>query len=205
MIDSSTLQSLPPSPLQPVSFSTLDRGEELLSATTCTTTIWARPSTSLYFEKDLLQVNRGESIIPAHKYTTVIVGDVKVLMDKHSTAQIIPYKNSIIVRCLYDERSGAVKIGMGTNHFELQAGQEFIIGDENQSLSAYRNRRELRSSKGKAVIRDFSLLSLFRNGELLLHVKHGKGSFQNSLLPKIEKRFVCAQLLHPSKEPFAKR
>lgn len=60
-------------------------------------------------------------------------------------------------------------------------------------------------SKDKVVIRDFSLLSLYSDGELLSQMKHKNGSAENSLLSKIEKRYVCSQIVHESKEPYVKR
>lgn len=152
-----------------------------------------------------MQVHEGESIIFAAVSTRVNAGELEVLLDKQSVVQIFRSDGVVIIRCLLDHHAGAVKIHIGRDYFELHPGQELILGNEISSRSAYRNRKELNSDFGKIIMREFSLLSLYGDGELLSLMSRSEGSMERWLLSKIGKLFICSQIVRVSNEPFTKR
>ncbi len=205
-IDNTAVQQLPPSPLTPISFSNrAGLPEELQYGQTPSARIWSQANANVYCQKGLLQVHEGESIIFAAVSTRVNAGELEVLLDKQSVVQIFRSDGVVIIRCLLDHHAGAVKIHIGRDYFELHPGQELILGNEISSRSAYRNRKELNSDFGKIIMREFSLLSLYGDGELLSLMSRSEGSMERWLLSKIGKLFICSQIVRVSNEPFTKR
>ncbi len=208
-IDDDTEIPTPPPPRPPVipiSFSSRNAiRDDLYRAITSCATIWTKANASVSYGKKLLQVTKGESIIQAQTDAEMLIGNIRVKLDKHSILQVLASDDAVIIRCLFDEHSGSVKIQTGKDKILLYPGQELIFGSENRSSTAYRNRRTLNTDLGHVIAREFSLLSLYSEGEMLSFLRKNEDSAEQLVLSKIEKLFACLMLVRSNKEAFKRR
>lgn len=147
-----------------------------------------------------LHASRGAFLIVAHKPSSIKLGDCTVLQKAGTITQITVNDDLIQVHSLVDNRADSVRVISAGKHFSLQAGTEFCLSKNKESVhSAFNDglgRRETISHKmsngNLAVSSYISVPSILAQNEILRSM-YKKNESERALVQKVMKMAVCLE------------